>query len=126
LALAHQADLQERLGTNQDAARSWQEALHLDINSGDAGAAAIDWLNYGEFLHNQRQDERLALACFLKAEELLHNASSEQLAVVVKSRQESEARLGAEAKSVRLKLEQLTAQALALDPSSFPASSNRP
>jgi|HubBroStandDraft_6_1064221.scaffolds.fasta_scaffold00179_27 tetratricopeptide (TPR) repeat protein len=124
LALAHQADLQERLGTKEDAARSWQEALLLDIRSGDAGAAAIDWLNYGEFLHNQRQDERLVLACFLKAEELLHNASSEQLAVVVKSRQESEARLGAEAKLVRLKLEQLTAQALALQPSSFPSTAS--
>ena len=123
LALAHQADLQERLGTNQDAARSWQQALHLDITSGDAGAAAIDWLNYGQFLHSQTQDEKLVLACFLKAEELLRNASSEELAVVAKSRQESAARLGGEATRVHARLEQFTAQALSLAPSSFPNSS---
>jgi tetratricopeptide (TPR) repeat protein len=123
LALAHQADLQEHLGTNEDAARSWQQALHLDITSGDAGAAAIDWLNYGQFLHSQKQDEKLVLACFLTAEQLLHNASSEELAVVVKSRQESAARLGGEATRVHARLEQFTAQALSLAPSSFPASS---
>jgi tetratricopeptide (TPR) repeat protein len=119
LALAHQADLQQRLGSNGDAARSWQEALHLDINSGDAGAAAIDWLNYGQFLHSQKQDERLVLACLLKAEELLGNSSSEQLAVVSKSRRDSEERLGAEANPVRARVEPLTAEALSLTPSSF-------
>jgi Tfp pilus assembly protein PilF len=127
LALAHQADLQERLGTNQDAARSWQQALHLDINSGDAGAAAIDWQSYGQFLHNQKQDERLVLACYLKAEALLNtarsNASSEELSVIVKARQESEARLGSEAGRVRSRLEQFVAEALSLVPPAFPNTS---
>jgi tetratricopeptide (TPR) repeat protein len=124
LALTHQADLHERLGANQDAVRSWQQALHLDINSGDAGAAAIDWLSYGQFLHNQKQDERLVLACYLKAEELLKNAhtnasNSEELSVIAKSRQESEARLGSEASRVRSRLEQFAAEALSLAPSAF-------
>jgi tetratricopeptide (TPR) repeat protein len=129
LALTHQADLQDRQGANQDAARSWQSALHLDINSGDAGAAAIDWLSYGQFLHKQKQDERLVLACFLKAEALLHNArnnaSGEELSVIVKSRQESEARLGNQASPVRSRLEQFSAEALSLAPQAFSNTSTK-
>jgi tetratricopeptide (TPR) repeat protein len=123
LALAHQADLQERLGAIEDAARSWQQALLLDIQSGDAGAQAIDFLSYGQFLHNQKQDERLALACYLKAEVLLSNSRNnpggEELSVIVKARQESEVRLGNEASRVRSRLEQFSTEALSLAPTAF-------
>jgi len=104
LALAHAAEVQERLAQPGDAARSYQEALKLDEQSGDAQAGASDWLNYGQFLRRRKQPEALAFACFLKAEQLLQDSPGKTLSAVAKEREASESRLGKEAAAVRKNL----------------------
>jgi len=114
LALMHSADLLERLGKPAEAAHSYQQALKLDEQAGDAQAAAIDWLNYGQFLRRQKQPEALVFACFLKSEELLRTSLGKELPVIVKEREMSEARLGKGAAAVRGKLPEFLAKAASL------------
>jgi tetratricopeptide (TPR) repeat protein len=114
LALVHFADLQERSGKPGEAARYYQQALELDKQASDGQAAAIDWLDYGQFLRRQKQSEALVYACFLKAEELLRDTPGKELSVIVKERETSEAHLGKEAGSVRNKLPEFLSKASAL------------
>ncbi|HTT33722.1 MAG TPA: hypothetical protein VMH48_08985, partial [Methylomirabilota bacterium] len=114
LALMHSGDAQERLGRPADAARSYQQALKLDEQIGDAQAAAIDWLNYGQFLQRQKQPQALAFACFLKAEDSLRASPGKELSAIVKEREASEAQLGKEATAVRSKLPDYLAKAASL------------
>jgi Tfp pilus assembly protein PilF len=104
LALMHFAEVQESLGKPAEAAHSFQQALKLDEQAGDAQAAAIDWLNYGQFLQRQKQPETLVFACFLKAEDLLRGSPGKELSAIVKERETTEAHLGKEAGAVRNKL----------------------
>jgi tetratricopeptide (TPR) repeat protein len=119
LALAHLADLQEKLGNATAAAEAYQRALVLDALLSDPPSAASDWLNYGQFLHRQGQPERLGFACFLHAEQLVKSMPGPALAAVAKVRTESEARLGREAAAVRHSSETAANEALALPASSF-------
>ena len=118
LALAHSADVLERMGKPAEAASSYQQALKLDEQTGDAKASAIDWLNYGQFLQRQKQPETLAFACFLKAEDLLRGSPGSDLSAVIKQREATEASLGKQAAAVRAKLPQFLSEATSL--SSFP------
>jgi tetratricopeptide (TPR) repeat protein len=118
LALAHSAEVLERMGKPAEAASSYQQALKLDEQTGDAKASAIDWLNYGQFLQRQKQSETLAFACFLKAEDLLRASPGSDLSAVIKQREATEARLGKEATAVRARLPEFLAEVASL--SSFP------
>jgi len=122
LALTHSADVQERLGKPVDAALSYQQALKLDEKTGDAQGAAIDWLNYGQFLQRQKQPPALVFACFLKAEDLLRTSPGKELSAIVKEREMTEIRLGKEAATVRNKLPDYLARASSV--SSFDAIKN--
>lgn len=119
LALAHLADLQEKLGDAAGAANSYQRALHLDADLPDTKSAAIDWFNYGQFLLRRRQEEKLAFASFLRSEDLLHGTSAEELRQIRHAREMSESRLGAKAAAARKESAQLAGQALALPASAF-------
>ncbi|HUL15872.1 MAG TPA: tetratricopeptide repeat protein [Terriglobales bacterium] len=119
LALAHLADLQERLNRAADAAKSYQRALQLDADLSDPRSAAADWFNYGQFLLHEKQPERLALACFLQAEELLKGTSGDELAEVKKAREKSEQRLGKNAAGIRKDAASIAREALALPASAF-------
>ena len=119
LALAHSADVLERSGKPLEAARSFQQALRLDQQTGDSQAAAVDWLNYGQFLRRQKQPETLAFACFLKAEDLLRPSPGKELSAIVKQRETTEANLGKAAVEVRGKLPDYLTTAASL--SSFSA-----
>ncbi|MGA2299511.1 MAG: hypothetical protein ABSG77_02310 [Candidatus Acidiferrum sp.] len=121
LALAHAAEAQEGAGAIAAAASSFEQALRLDESFGEPLNAAADWFNYGQFLHRQKQPERLVFACFLKAEDLLRATPGEDLSAVVKARQASEARLGNEAQSARARFPQLVSEALTLSVSNTPA-----
>jgi tetratricopeptide (TPR) repeat protein len=114
LALAHRADLLEKTGDAAAAARSYQRGIALDAKGSDRHAEAIDWFNYGQFLRRQAQGDRLALACFVHAEELLGNAPSKDLDTVRKLRQQTESRLEREAASIRQDLNAVLAEATAL------------
>jgi Tfp pilus assembly protein PilF len=119
LALAHSAEALEKAGEVADAARSYQAALQMDANSTDSRSAAVDWLNYGQFLQRQRQPERIVFACYLKAEDLLRTNPGEALSTVVKVREEAEARLGSKAAEVRAHLPHLLLEAMTLPDSAF-------
>ena len=119
LALAHLADLQEKLGDLAGAAKSYQSALTLDAGLQDAKGAAIDWFNYGQFLLRTHHEEKLVFACFLDAEDLLRGTSVEELQQITHAREMSESRLGPKAIAARKESARLTEEALALSPSVF-------
>ena len=119
LALAHQAELQEKVGDAAAAAQAYQRALAVDATLSDVRGAASDWLNYGQFLRRQRQPERLVFACMLRAESLLSATPGDELSAVVQARTESQARLGRDAAAVRSKSEGLATEALSLPTSAF-------
>lgn len=121
LALAHAATAQEQSGAFGDAAQSFQQALMLDETQGEERAAATDWYNFGKFLRRQKQPERLVFACFYRAEDLMSTTPGTELTAIVSAREESEARLGAEARGLRSRLSKLLSEALSLPPSAFPA-----
>lgn len=115
LALAHLAEANDHAGNAPDAMRTFQQALRLDGELGNTRAASIDWLNYANFLHRRAQAEKLVLACYLKAEELERATPGETLSIIVKAREASESRAGAEtSRMVRAHLDSVLAEALSL------------
>jgi tetratricopeptide (TPR) repeat protein len=119
LALTHFADLQEKEGKEAEAAQSYQRALALDAGLSDPRSAAVDWLNYGQFLRRQHQTERLVFACLLTAESLLRGIPGDELSAVSQARAESEARLGREAATVRQSFQAIANEATALPAAAF-------
>jgi tetratricopeptide (TPR) repeat protein len=119
LALAHAATAQEQSGAFGEAAQSFQQALLLDETQGEERAAATDWYNFGKFLRRQKQPERLVFACFYRAEDLMSTTPGAELSAMVSGREESEARLGAEARGLGGKLSKLLSEALSLPPAAF-------
>ena len=119
LALVHLADLQERRGNVADAALNFRKALRLDASLSDPRSAATDWLNYGQFLRRQNVAERLVLACFLQAEDLMRAIPGEELSAIVHARLESENRLGKEAAGARKIKNDLVNEAIFLSPAKF-------
>jgi Tfp pilus assembly protein PilF len=97
LALAHLAELQEKSAQPGDAAHSYQQALTLDATLADPRSAAVDWVNYGQFLRRQGQPEELVFACLLHAQQLLSTIPGDELLAVSQARAESEKRVGAAA-----------------------------
>jgi hypothetical protein len=93
--------------------------LLIDASLGDARSAASDWLNYGQFLRRAGQPERLVFACLLHAEELLRGSSGDELSAIQQARQQSEARIGKEAASMRRSAAATAQQAASLSPTSF-------
>jgi len=98
---------------------SFQGAVVLDASLSDSRSAASDWLNYGQFLQRQKQPERLAYACILRAERLMSATPGDELAVIVNARKESEARLGRAAPAVRNNAQTVSNEALSLSSSFF-------
>jgi tetratricopeptide (TPR) repeat protein len=119
LALAHMADAQERGGTIGDAAQSFQQALMVDETQGDPRTAAIDWYNYGQFLHRHNQPERLVFACFYRAQDLMSTNPGEELNTIAKAVTASEVRLGPSAHALPAQISRLLSQALSLGPAPF-------
>jgi Tfp pilus assembly protein PilF len=119
LGLAHLADLQEKEGKVAEAAQSYQQALALDAGLSDPQSAAVDWLNYGQFLRRQHQPERLVFACLLTAENLLRGLPGDQRSVVNQARAESAARLGREGLIVRRNFHGIANEAAALSATAF-------
>ena len=114
LARAHAAEVLERTGNTAGAVRSYQASLKLDEQTGDTRAAAIDWLNYGQFLRRQKQPNALVLACFLKAEDLVRATPGKELTAITRERQAAEERLGIQSARVRSNLAELLAKATSL------------
>jgi hypothetical protein len=60
-------------------------------------------------------------ACFYRAEDLMSTTPGTELSAMASARRESEARLGAEARGLPLRLAKLLSEALSLPPSAFPS-----
>jgi tetratricopeptide (TPR) repeat protein len=119
VALAHLADLQEKAGSAQAAAGSYQRGLVLDAKIGDPHAEAFDWFNYGQFLRRRGLRDDLAYACFVRAESLLAAGGGEELETVRTARRQVESRLGKKVLTVQKNLPVLLAGATSLPASSF-------
>ena len=124
LALARAADAQESVGAIGDAAQSLQQALMIDETEGEPRAAATDWYNYARFLQRYSHGERLANACFLRAQDLLSTTPGNELDAINAALAESRARLGPSAESVPAHLSKLLSEALSLPPTAFSAPRN--
>jgi len=122
LALAHAADAQAKAGAADQAAQLFQQALLLDETQGEPQAAAFDWYNYGLFLEHQKQPERLAFACFYRAQDLMSANLGKELDAIAAARAASERRLGPEARALPGKLSKLLSEALSLGPQAFAVS----
>jgi len=119
LALAHAADAQESAGAIGEAAQNFQHALIIDETEGEPRAAATDWYNYGKFLQRHGQPERLANACFYRAQDLMGTSPGSELDAIGAALAESRSRLGPSAESVPAHLSKLLSEALSLAPSAF-------
>ena len=118
-ALAHLADLQEKLGSIQDSARSYQRGLALDSKTGEPLSEGIDWFNYGQFLRRHGLSNELAYACFLRAENLLEGTGGPELETVRGIRQQLGRSLGQKAAAAQKDLPALLARAAELPQDSF-------
>jgi tetratricopeptide (TPR) repeat protein len=103
LALVHRADLQARSGDAAAAAHSYQRGLALDAQTGDTQAAALDWLNYGQFLRSHNAPDELVYAAFLHAENLLNGAAGSELETVQSAQRLVESKMGARTAAVAQK-----------------------
>ena len=119
LALVHLGDLQEKSNDVKSAAQSYQLALKLDARAGDPRGEAIDWFNYGQFLRRHGQPNDLSFACFERAEDLLKDTNSPELATVEAARREAESRLGNASRAAQSNLSALLATAGSLPTNSF-------
>ena len=119
LGLVHRADTEEKSGSAWAAAQDYQEALKIDASLSDSLSAGSDWLNYGQFLRRQHQPERLVLACFLHAEDLVKATQGPAHTVISEARSESEARLGSGTAAVRRMSGPFLNEALALPAAKF-------
>jgi tetratricopeptide (TPR) repeat protein len=119
VALAHLADLQEKMGDAKAAAESYQRTLSLDDKSGDAQTEGIDWFNYGQFLRRHGLPDDLAYACLLRAENLLALSGGSELETVRQMRRQVEGRLGSKAATAQKNLPALLALADSLPADSF-------
>ena len=119
LALAHSADAQERAGNIGDAAQFFQQALIVDETQGEPHATAIDWYNYGQFLRRHHQSERLVLACFYRAQDLMSTNPGQELDAIAAAVTATRQRLGSSAPALPDQLSKLLSAALSLEPSAF-------
>jgi tetratricopeptide (TPR) repeat protein len=119
LAFAHLGDLREKAGDAKSAAQSYQQGLALDAKTNDPRGEAVDWFNYGGFLKRHAQRDELVYACFTRAEELLGNASSPELATVQSARRNLESHLDKKALPSQRDLPKMLAAASTLPASSF-------
>jgi tetratricopeptide (TPR) repeat protein len=119
LALVRAAEVQEASREFAGAAQSFQDAVMLDETQGEPTAAASDWFNYGQFLHRQKQPERLVFACFYRAEDLMSTTPGQELSAIVSARQQSAARIGSHAHSLPAQLSKLLSEAISLPNSAF-------
>jgi tetratricopeptide (TPR) repeat protein len=126
LALVRAAEVQEHSGEFAGAAQSFQDAVTLDETQGEPTAAASDWFNYGQFLHRQKQAERLVFACFYRAEDLMSAKPGQGLSAIVQARQESAARIGPDAHALPAQLSRLLSEALSLPNSAFTGTPGQP
>lgn len=94
VARVHRADVEEKLGDARGAASDYESALALDAKSGDVGAQAFDWFNYGQFLLRHNASKELAYACILHAENLLTPVKDPALQTVQPARLELEKQIG--------------------------------
>jgi tetratricopeptide (TPR) repeat protein len=111
LALAHRADLQDKIGDIAGAAQSYQRGLALDSTINDSQSVAFDWFDYGQFLRRHDQTDEMVYACFLHAESLLAGTSGSDLSTVQAERRQVASKLGKKAAVAQRDLPALLAQA---------------
>jgi tetratricopeptide (TPR) repeat protein len=111
LALAHRADLQDKIGDIAGAAQSYQRGLALDSTINDSRGVASDWFDYGQFLRRHNEPDEIVYACFLHAESLLAGTSGSDLSTVQAERRQLASKLGKKADVAQTELPALLARA---------------
>jgi tetratricopeptide (TPR) repeat protein len=119
IALSRLADSQEKTGDARSAALSYQRGLKLDEKVRDSRGEAIDWFSYSQFLSRHKQSDDLIYACLLRAEDLLKDTESPELATVRSGRRMVESRLGKSADKSQTGLHNWLATASSLPPTAF-------
>jgi tetratricopeptide (TPR) repeat protein len=115
VAAVNEAELQAKAGKLDEALALYQQALQLDASNGDNSASALDWFAYGRFLDESGFSERLAYACFLKAQAVAKTTSESALPdSVVATTSRLEKHLGQAAVAVRRNPDPLLQEAIQL------------
>lgn len=112
MAFIDLANLYAASNEQSAAAKCYQRALALDKEAGDAKVEGADWFNFGQFLLHQVKNQRLAFACFIKAEQLLPASENTEREANAKAIQETEAALAKDAATIRHQPDTLLQEAL--------------
>ena len=75
--------------------------------------------DYGQFFRRHNQPERLAFACFYRAQDLMSTTPGDELTTIATAVTASEARLGPAARVLPSRLSKLLSEALSLSPAVF-------
>jgi len=105
------------LGRLADALPLYQRCIQLDRETGDSQQEGLDWFKYGQFLKRSRKEDRLVLACLIKADGMVKSSEVKDRALISEARSQEETAMGAEAASVTRNLDSITQELLALEPS---------
>jgi len=119
MALAHRADLQDKMDNAATAAQSYQRGLALDAKTGDSHGEAFDWFNYGQFLRRHNQPDEIVYACFFHAENLLMSDKGSDLETVRAARREVANKMGNKTAAAQRDLPVLLARAMSIAPVQF-------
>lgn len=116
VASLNQAILEAKAGKPNDAIRLYQNALKIDRSMNDPASEAADWQAYAAFLNSHGHDKKVAYACLVRAENLLHGSAGTLLPASLELQTELEPALGSERKHIRSNPGPLLEQALQLLP----------
>ncbi len=96
-----EASLQAKRGETGKALPLYQTALQLDAGLDDQRSEAVDWYQYAMFLRDTGFPARFVYASLLKSQSLLSSdANGQEVAAVIRIRQELERQLGPQASAI--------------------------
>ncbi len=114
LAFISLANLYAAANQRTVAAECYQRALKLDKEIGDTKTEGMNWYNYGQFLFASSTEKQLAMACLLKAEELLQSTQEVERDTVMKAIEDRKLSSQKEFATSKQNLQILSAKALSL------------
>ena len=110
-----EASLQAKRGETGKALPLYQTALQLDAGLDDQRSEAVDWYQYAMFLRDTGFPARFVYASLLKSQSLLSSdANGQEVAAVIRTRQELERQLGPQASAISRNPEPILHEALEL------------
>lgn len=109
------AETEAEQGKHVEVLSDFQRALTLTKTDASRGGNPEHWFKFGKFLSEIKADQRLSLACFIKAETLISDEQSSALAETIKAEiNKIESNKTKENSFVRDKLSEVLQEALSL------------